>query len=146
VGKFLFSATGSLVVAEFLGLFSNSMLNMPWQVVVVHALTIAVLSCTLSGVSVGLGACMPNFRENDPSKIAVGMGGTLNLVACLLVLIVVVVLMAGPWHLRLIVETNLEKGVPWWLYGTLALGAGLGLSASFLTMRAGMRNLRRMEF
>ena len=29
----------------------------------------------LSGISVGLGARLPNLRETDPSKIAVGFGG-----------------------------------------------------------------------
>jgi len=100
-GKFAFSATGCLLVGEFLVIFSNMMLNMPRHLIVIHAVTMAVLAFALSGMSVGLGACLPNFRESDPSKIAVGFGGTLNLVAGLLLLVVVVFLMAGPWHLIL---------------------------------------------
>ena len=103
-------------------------------------------SITLSGISVGLGACMPNFRENDPSKIALGMGGTLNLVACLLVLVVVVVLMAGPWHLVLIGDPELSESHFWWLYPGLAAGATIGVTAALLALRLGIRTLRRMEF
>src|SRR5262249_8634309 len=90
-GKFAFSATGTFLVAECLVVFSNYMLSMPWQIIVLHGAVVAVLASALSGLSVGLGACMPNFRESDPSKIAVGFGGTLNLVACLLVLVAVIV-------------------------------------------------------
>ena len=74
-------------ISEFLIVFSDIMLGMSWEVVVMHAVTVAVLALGLSGLSVGLGAWMPNFRESDPSKIAVGFGGTLNLVAGLLFLL-----------------------------------------------------------
>ena len=38
------------------------------EAVLLHLLTVAVLAAGLSGLSVGLGACMPNFRETDPSQ------------------------------------------------------------------------------
>src|SRR5205823_7978896 len=69
-GKFAFSAVGALLIAEALILLSDLMLGMPWLAVVVHVLTVAVLAVGLSGLSVGLGACMPTFQETDPSKIA----------------------------------------------------------------------------
>ena len=86
------------------------MLSMPRLIIAMHAVTIVVLALGLSGVSVGLGACMPNFRETDPSKIAVGFGGTLNLVACLLLLIVVIVLMAVPIHVVYAVHPERRAG------------------------------------
>jgi ABC-2 type transport system permease protein len=145
-GKFAFSAMGTLIVCVFLAVFANIMLNVPWQIVVVHTLTACVLSATLSGLSVGLGACMPNFRENDPSKIALGMGGTLNLVACLLVLVVVIVLMAGPWHFALIDDPELTEFDAWWLYAGPALGTLVGATASWFSLRMGIRTLRKLEF
>ncbi len=95
-GKFAFATTGGLLIAEFLVLVSDLMLLMPVEAVLLHMLTVAVLAAGLSGLSVGLGACMPNFRETDPSKIAAGFGGTLNLVAGLLFLLLILGLMAGP--------------------------------------------------
>ena len=144
-GKFMFSAVGTVIIGEFLTSFSNVMLNMPWQIVLVHGMTIAVIACVLSGLSVGLGACMPNFRESDPSKIAVGLGGTLNLVAGLLVLIVVICLMAGPWHGLLFMRQNLDER-PWWIYPGIIVGASFGAATVLVSMRAGARTLRRMEF
>jgi ABC-2 type transport system permease protein len=148
-GKFVFAALGTLLATEILILFSNLMLAMPAEIVLAHVLTVALVSLGLSGLSVGLGACLPNFRESDPSKIAVGFGGTLNLVASLLFLVSEVALVALPLHLLLAVRggQNLSlSSQDWWL----GLGALLGLllagAAVWLPLRAGCRALRRMEF
>jgi ABC-2 type transport system permease protein len=149
-GKFAFSATGALVIAEFLVIVSDLLLAMPPVVIGLHALTVVVLAVGLSGLSVGLGACMPNFRESDPSKIAVGFGGTLNLVTCLLFLLVVIGVMAFPYHAW--ASAPKEGGVAstaspgWWLPAGLAAGVAIGVLAVVLPLRAGARALRQMEF
>lgn len=144
-GKFAFSATWSVLIAEFLVLFSDSMLGIPLRMVLLHALTVLVLALGLSGLSVGLGASMPNFRESDPSKIAVGFGGTLNLVVGLLYLLVTVGLMAAPWHLRRAWQ-GLDAPIVWWEVLGVAAGLACGLAAVSLPLRVGARCLRRMEF
>jgi ABC-2 type transport system permease protein len=147
-GKFAFSAVGCLVAGEFIVLFSNLMLNMPWQIIAVHAVAIACVAIGLSGLSVGLGAIMPNFRETDPSKIAVGFGGTLNLVAGLLLLLVIVAAMALPFHIVLAAtpEAPFARGVPPWRWGLVGGTAVLAALATVLPLRAGIRQLRGMEF
>jgi ABC-2 type transport system permease protein len=147
-GKFAFSATWSLLIAEFLVIFSDFMLGMPAIITSIHALTVAVLALGLSGLSVGLGAWMPNFRETDSSKIAVGFGGTLNLIVSLLFLLVEVALMAGPWHLRQAWSDRPQSSpadIVWPILGTVA-GLVLGLVAVGLPLRVGARSLRQMEF
>src|SRR5207248_6317316 len=98
-GKFAFAATGGVMVGLALVTVSDLLLGMPAEAFALHLPTIAVLAVGLSGLSVGLGAIVPNFRETDPSKIAVGFGGTLNLIAGLLYLVLVLALMAAPYHL-----------------------------------------------
>lgn len=148
-GKFVFSAGGAMVIAQFLVLLSDLMLGMPWLLIGLHVLTVAVLAVGLSGLSVGLGACLPNFRESDPSKIAVGFGGTLNLVACVLFLLVVIGLMAAPWHMRASGVENPDVETPG-LSPMLVLGAAagvlVGVFAVALPLRAGAQTLRQMEF
>src|SRR5262245_6507865 len=144
-GKFAFAAVGGLAIAEFLAVLSDSMLGVPWLVLTLHVLTVAVLAIGLSGLSVGLSACLPNFRESDPSKIAVGFGGTLNLVAGLLYLCLVVGLMAAPWHVYLAFREEPDWRAAWLLLGTVP-GVVLGFLATLLPLRAGARALRRMEF
>jgi ABC-2 type transport system permease protein len=148
-GKFAFSMTGGLLIAGVLVLVSDLMLLMPALPILLHLLTVTVLAAGLSGLSVGLGACMPNFRESDPSKIAAGFGGTLNLVAGLLFLLLVLGLMAVPWHLDRMV---IEMGVPSVLSGVgfivvcLVLGIAVGAASVLLPLRAGIKALSEMEF
>jgi ABC-2 type transport system permease protein len=144
-GKFAFAAVGALIIAEFLVLLSDLMLGVYWLVVILHVLTVAVLAIGLSGLSVGLSACLPNFRESDPSKIAVGFGGTLNLVAGLLFLVLTIGLMAAPLH----VYIAFREEVCWigalFLVGIIP-GLALGVAAAWIPLRAGSRALRGMEF
>src|SRR5206468_12003057 len=129
-GKFGFSAIGASLVAEFIVLCNDLTLAMSSAALALHMLTMAVLALGLSGLSVGLGACMPNFRETDPSKIAVGFGGTLNLIAGLLLLVVVIGLAAAPWHLVLAwghASGFFFDRVPRWASLGGATGARVGL-------------------
>jgi ABC-2 type transport system permease protein len=130
-------------------LVSDLMLLMPALPILLHLLTVTVLAAGLSGLSVGLGACMPNFRESDPSKIAAGFGGTLNLVAGLLFLLLVLAFMAVPWHLHKMVsemgEVSSKIGIG--IVGVgLLLGMAIGVVSVVLPLRAGIRALRDMEF
>jgi ABC-2 type transport system permease protein len=149
IGKFIFSSMGCLIAGEFLIFFSNLMLGMSWLIILVHVLTIGLLALGFSGLSVGLGACMPNFRETDPSKIAVGFGGTVNLVVGLLLLAVVTCSIALPMHLvhgrTPDVPISLDA-VPWWVWLAILFGTSVGIVAIWLPLRAGMKSLRAMEF
>jgi ABC-2 type transport system permease protein len=148
-GKFAFSTMGGLFLSTTLMLLNDIMLDMPVEIIVLHQLTVVVLAAGLSGLAVGLGACMPNFRESDPSKIAAGFGGTLNLVLGLGFLMCTILLMALPWHGFMLGSTPAEPasllriGVV--LIGT-ALGIVGGFAAVFFPLRAGIRALNRMEF
>jgi ABC-2 type transport system permease protein len=148
-GKFAFAAMGALVTAEALILLSDILLRMSAVTIGLHLLTVAVLALGVSGLSVGLGAALPNFRESDPSKVAVGFGGTLNLVASLLFLVVTLALMAAPWHLYVVAGENptLDPTTAPWLIGAgIAAGIGVGAAATAMPLRLGIRALRRMEF
>jgi ABC-2 type transport system permease protein len=131
-------------------LLSDLMLEMPWPAVLLHLATVAVLSGGLSGLSVGVGACLPNFKETDPSKIAVGFGGTLNLVIGLAFLLVVLGLMAAPWHGLMALSDGGTDTAPAALWPLTVLGAlaglTLGAAAVLIPLKAGVRALERMEF
>jgi ABC-2 type transport system permease protein len=145
-GKFAFAACGAVIVGFGLVISSDLLLGLP-AALVVHLPTVAALAVGLSGLSVGLGALVPNFRETDPSKIAVGAGGTLNLIAGLLYLLLVIVLMSGPFHL--IAGFN-EGDIPWkfaiWIVAGALAGTVLAVFTTIVPLRAGSRILQRMEF
>jgi ABC-2 type transport system permease protein len=147
-GKFAFAATGGVIIGLVLVTVSDLLLGMPAEALALHLPAITVLATGLAGLSVGLGAIVPNFRETDPSRIAVGFGGTLNLIAGLLFLVVVLALMTGPYHLAAgLSEVGVPSGGVWrWIAIGMGSGIVVGVLATVLPLRAGTRALRRMEF
>ena len=148
-GKFVFSTLGGLLLSSSLMLLNDIMLEMPVGIILLHQLTVVVLAAGLSGLAVGLGACMPNFRETDPSKIAAGFGGTLNLVLGLGFLMGTIGMMGMPWH-GFMLGRSPGDPVSLLMAGAVLVGTVLGLvggfAAVFFPLRAGIRALNRMEF
>jgi len=147
-GKFYFALTGTLVVAETLILVTDVLLGVPWEGVLLHAGTVAVLAVGLSALNVGLGAYLPTFKETDPSKIVVGFGGTVNMVTGLGFIVLVIGLMVVPFHVAALAK-GASKGaatVSPWVYAGIPLGLLVGALATVLPLRAGARALREMEF
>jgi ABC-2 type transport system permease protein len=146
-GKFAFAVTMALVLAGGIVLLSDVVLDMQVSAIAIHLFTVAVLSFGLSGLSVGMSAWMPNFRETDPSKIVVGFGGTMFTIASLAYLVLAVGGICGPYHLAgargLFAR---EQGYPIWAFAGVPAGVLLAALAVWLPMRAGARTLRKMEF
>ena len=149
IGKFSFSAAATLIVGEVLAFCSNLVMQMPWPIMIVHALTVAAVALGLSGLSVGMGALTPNFRETDPSKIAVGLGGTVTLMMGFFFLLIELGLMALPWHL--VLRSSLE-GKIWSPFAlgifvtTTVLGLLLSALLAVIPMWMGTKALEKMEF
>ncbi len=151
-GKFLFAAGGSWLPCAGLVLISDLVLNVSGMVVSVHQATCLMLCIGLSGMAVGLGAMMPNFQEQSPSKIAAGFGGTLNLVLSALYILAVVVLTALPCHFILLSSSGgvasqmLKAGtLVAWLGGGLVGTLVLACLVTILPLRGGLRAFRQLE-
>ena len=150
--KFLFAACGSLLPCCGLVLLSDVMLEVSLMVVIVHQVICLLLCIGLSGMAVGLGAIMPNFSEQSPSKIAAGFGGTLNLVLSALYILLVVLMTALPCHFYLLSSTS-EIPPRMLQPGFLRLWLGLGVGGSLilailvtvLPMRSGLKAFREIE-
>lgn len=150
-GKFLFAACGSWVPCAILVLVSDMMLEVSFMVVLVHQVICLLLCIGLSGMAVGLGAAMPDFKEHSPSKIAAGFGGTLNLVLSALYIMLVVLMTALPCHFYLLASgaDTQELLKPEFLRVWLALGITgsliLATLVTVLPLRSGLRAFRRLE-
>jgi ABC-2 type transport system permease protein len=153
-GKFAFSAGISLVATEILVVLSDLMLKMNGVMILLHVGMIAVLCLGLSGISVGLGARLPNLRETNPSKIAAGFGGTLNLLVSLVYIFAIVTAMAIPCHLYFLSmeypgATSLALA-----HGGIRAGLSIAVVVSLLVsvlgtiipLRIGIKAFERMEF
>jgi ABC-2 type transport system permease protein len=92
--KFWTSCFFTTAITVTLMITSSILLHLPWRRVGFFAVAIALMSATLSGLAVGLGALFPNFKEDNPSKIVSGFGGTLCLVASFLYITVFIATVA----------------------------------------------------
>ena len=150
-GKFLFASLGSLIPCSLLVFVSDVMLNIEWSVVVVHQLTVVALCVGLSAIAVGLGAKLPDLRQQSPSKIAAGFGGTLTLVLSALYVMALVALTAIPAHYQALAWQSQADGrevagyVGWSIGGAVATVVCCCV-ATGLPLRLGIRAFREMEF
>ncbi len=146
-GKFLFAAVGSSVPCCLLILLSDYMLRVSPLVMAIHQLTCLLLCLGLSGIAVGLGAKMPDLREESPSKIAAGFGGTLNLVVSAIYIVVIVLLTALPMHFYLVMRTEADAArYEFWLLAGIAAAILTGAIATVIPMRLGLKSFRSLEF
>ncbi|MBN1515844.1 hypothetical protein JXA32_04690 [Candidatus Sumerlaeota bacterium] len=67
-------------VSEMLMLLSGFMLNIDPFLFSISIGTVFLMSLGLTSLSIGLGAASPNFVEDNPARIANGLGGTLNII------------------------------------------------------------------
>jgi ABC-2 type transport system permease protein len=154
--KFLFSV-GSLWVPCCLLIFlSDWSLRVPPGIHANHQATCAILVLGLSGIAVGLGARLPNLREQSPSRIAAGFGGTLNLVLGTIYILLVGGLMAPPCHFQFVAQsaerpvplsefTALGPWLPFWMVAGPVASLFCGAAATILPLWMGLRSFRRLE-
>jgi ABC-2 type transport system permease protein len=152
--KFLFSFLGGVLPCCGLVFLSDMMLGLPSKSILVHEICCVMLCMGLSGIAVGLGARMPDLREISPAKISSGFGGTLSLVVSSLFIMTVVVVAALPSHLFLAAHALGPAGprglLAWAGSGrgeaaSLAIVVAVGIAATAIPLRLGLRSFRRLE-
>jgi ABC-2 type transport system permease protein len=137
-GKFALASCAALVVTLGLIWLSCHMLKMPWEKTLYFAMAVSVMTVTLTGLAVGLGVLYPNFKEDNPSKIVSGFGGTFCLVLSFLYILGAVVLLAlgSPWAQ----EVSFLR-----VLAALAGFAFLSVSLGWVPLKLGLRRVIAVE-
>jgi ABC-2 type transport system permease protein len=138
--KFWLAASTSLVVTLGLITLSCYMLDLPMVRTVYFAGAIVIMTLTLTGLAVGVGVLYPNFKEDNPSKIVSGFGGTFCLVLSFLYILGSVILLAlgAPWSL--VTGADKLEALAW-----LTAFAGLSLALGGLPLWLALRRVQTME-
>jgi len=138
--KFWLASRAALVLTLSLILLSCQMLRMPLDRTLYLGLIIGTMTFTLTALAVGLGALLPNFREDNPAKIVSGFGGTLCLVVSFLYIVGSVTLLAvgSPWGWR--GETSVR-----WILGSWVGFAVFSAFVGMVPFRLGLRRVERFE-
>jgi ABC-2 type transport system permease protein len=143
IAKFAFAMTVCATVAlGTMGLAGSILKLAPSWMVLYLAVTFAV--CVgLCGLAVGIGARMPVFGERNPTRIANGFGGTVNLIASVGL---VVLVLAGMALIAIRTGSDPTTGGP--NASTLLLGGAViavAVLAGVTAMWIGAERLRRLE-
>src|SRR6185295_17358667 len=138
--KYWLANATSLTVTLGLITMSCYMLEMSLGRTLFFGVAVSAMTLTLTGLAVGLGALYPNFKEENPSKIVSGFGGTFCLVLSFLYILgsVVLLALATPW-------THAETGR---LTGTIVcLGsfAAFSFLVGWLPYQLGLRRVQNFE-
>ena len=146
--KFWMTSLASLCLTLGLITLSCHMLQMPLERTLFFAGTIAIMTFTLNGLSMGLGVLYPNFKEDNPSKIVSGFGGTFCLVLSFLYIVASVVLlsMGSPWRIHQGGHSSFLKG-PSFNFAVMASVGFLLLSLLLgqLPLHLGLRRVSKFE-
>jgi len=138
--KFWMSFIVSALITLVLMIASSLMLRQDWPRVVYFAGAIILMSAALSGLSAGLGALFPNFKEDNPSKIVSSFGGTLCLVVSFVYNTLFVAMLAVPDILRI---KSPEFTLPPWV--TISGAIMLSLLVAIFPMSLALRRVKSLE-
>lgn len=144
--KYMFCVMAAQSLALSLLALSNWVLGVElWLFVLSFAVTI-VMGFALSSLSVGLGALMPDFKNDNPARIANGLGGTLNALISLGYIGVTVGMLALPAVLNTRDVWAPYTQAP--VLATIYIAAFLALQVTVLIvpMWLGLRRWSRIEF
>jgi ABC-2 type transport system permease protein len=137
--KFWLSCVTALVITVTLNVISSILLRLAWGKLLLFAAAIALMAAALSGLAVGLGALFPNFKEDNPSKIVSGFGGTLCLVISFLYISGFVTLIALPDLHRLKLPVVFPPSI------AFALAFALSSCVLVIPMWIAMRRIKTLE-
>jgi ABC-2 type transport system permease protein len=138
--KFWLASRAALCVTVGLIWLSCHMLQMPLDRTLYLGLITSTMSFTLTALAMGLGVLYPNFREDNPTKIVSGFGGTLCLVLSFLYIVgsVALLAMGSPWGWK--GETSVE-----WILASWAGFAAMSILMGWLPYRLGLRRAKTFE-
>ncbi|MBD3169232.1 MAG: hypothetical protein GF307_07090 [candidate division Zixibacteria bacterium] len=143
--KFAVSFVLFAVLAELLALISSRMLGLTPLMSALNYSGTLILSLTLTGLAVGLGAVYPDFAEQNPSKIASGAGGMLAAILSLVYVCVVVIMTAYPTHLYTKFLTSGEEINQQAMIISFAGIIFISIIAFSLPVLFGLKKLKRLE-
>jgi ABC-2 type transport system permease protein len=137
-------AVFGLGISSVLGLVtvivSNVSLRTPPDLFLGAVYATILAAVVLTFLATGLGAAFPTFDEDNPARIAVGVGGTLNFVASALAVALIIAIEAIPWVL----------GAPnpplSWKLCAHAAATAFTVAVAWVCLRLGSRSIKRRDF
>jgi ABC-2 type transport system permease protein len=139
--KYLIYFPPFLLFSQLLVYFSNKILQVPDFFLYLSMLNILAVAFALTGLAIGIGALMPSFKSDHPSRIAVGPGGVLYMLLSFLYLFLMLLIQLRPvWYY--VIHAVEQRNDFFYFAGALLLT----LAVAFFPMEWGARRLATREY
>lgn len=143
--KFILCLLLCVSVSASLTLLSNHILQVTGGFVLISLGMVTLISVGLTSLSVGIGAILPDFKEDNPARIANGVGGTLNVLVSLLYISLSVMMLAVPVMMNEAGGRMAELLARWWIPYALGV-AVIQTAAIVMPLRMGLKRWDSLEF
>lgn len=145
--KFFFATLVSCLPCCLLILLSDLALQL-WVrtpiVVILHQILCICMGFALAGLSVGMGAYLPNLKESSPARVAAGFGGTLTLVISAILIVAIILPPAVASYFWVISEYT-SRSALLAVFITITTSILISIISTIIPMRLGFRAFRTME-
>ncbi len=127
---------------------SNLLLRVHGTLMGFGVFTMIMLSSSMAGMSVGIGAMYPNFKAENVAKIAAGPGGILFMVVAQLFVAVVLAIEAVPVFLFVRADYR-QRDLHGWEWAVIAVAAilvvAINAAGTVIPMARGARALKELD-
>jgi ABC-2 type transport system permease protein len=139
--KYLIFFPPFLIFSQMLVYFSNRILQVPDFFLFLSMANVFAISFALTGLAIGIGALMPNFKSDNPSQIAIGPGGVLYMLLSFVYLALMFGLQIRPvWYY--VIRHSDEIHNAFYVLAAILLSLIVGL----LPLEWGAKRLARSEY
>ncbi|MCS6924954.1 MAG: hypothetical protein NZ578_03520 [Candidatus Binatia bacterium] len=146
--KFWVGLVPLLFLGELLVCVTNYFLHVSAFMMVLSAVTLCVLTCSIVALGMAVGVAYPNFTAEHSAKVAASFGGVLYMVLCISFIGAVVVLEAWPVYMFLLSQLKQVPPSPalWGgMFASFALACALAIGVFWVSVRWSIDRLERME-
>jgi ABC-2 type transport system permease protein len=143
--KFFLAFVVFMGLCELIVFISNRVLHVSGAMMTLTTVATFLMGATLTGLAIGLGAAMPDFKEESPMRIASTPGGVLTVILSLVYVGLMVAILAWPtegYFRYLLGRGEFPAGRA---LRALILVAGLNLLALAIPLRLGQRRLAQSD-
>jgi len=144
--KFWTSFLAALLVTEGLIALSNHILEVPAGLRMIAGGTILLMCLALTSLALGMGAIFPDFKEDNPARIASGFGGTLSLVLSLIYIAITLGIVVATVQLAAFRKGWSAPFQAWLLPAGITAAVLFTAAVTGFSLRLGRRALDRRDF
>ena len=143
--KFFLAFVIFMGLCELIIFFSNQALHVSRAIMILTTVAVFMMGAALTGLAIGLGALMPDFKDESPMRIASTPGGVLTVVISLIYVGLMVAILALPaqgYFIYLLGEGAFPADK---ILHALALVIALNALTLAIPLRLGRRALREID-